>query len=161
MKFCFTNGGKQDTLDEALKGLDVEKLLHYLGTVGSGTKMHLVVRPRPGFDVEAYRNYFHGPMLDWILDRVHTQLGIPCSREEMRNEFKKKFIGVDEDGKPLSTAKTLEIKVKGDPRDPVTKYKEFLTDVRQWCIKVFNDEPPWPDECDLDEESGSCAIPTK
>lgn len=161
MKFCFTNNLKLDSLEIALKGLDTAKLLHYLGTLRPGTKMHLIVRPRPGFNVEGMRNYFHGPMLDWVLDRIHNQLGIPCSRVEIRDEFKKKFIGVNEEGKPLSIAKTLEIKVEGDPRDPETKYKEFLTDVRQWCIEVFNDEPPWPDECDLNEESNVCPIPEK
>ena len=158
MKFCFRVGEKAETLEEAMKGLDRENILHYLGTLRAGDRMHLIVRPRPGFDVVAKRNYFHGPMLTWICKTIRDT-GIPCPREQMRAELVKRFVGVDEDGVALSVANTLEVKTEGDPRDPETKYGEFISDVRNWCRDVLHSEPPWPDQVDLDEESTTCAKP--
>ena len=120
--------------------------------------MHMVIRPRPGFDVEGKRNYFHGPMLTWICNRL-KDMGIPATREGMKEEFKKKFIGVDDEGKVLSLADTLEVKTKGDARDPEMKYGEFLSDIRNWCRDVLGGEPPRPNQVDLDEESSECATP--
>ena len=156
MKFCFRLKKGKDTLEDTLEGIDIPQLYDYLQSLRSGTRMHLIVRPRPGFDVEGMRNYFHGPMLDWICKEV-KEMGIRTSREEMRDELKRRFIGVDDDGKTLSIADTLEVKTKGDTRDPEQKYKEFLNDVRLWCIDTLGSEPPPPDEVDLDEESESCA----
>jgi len=66
-KYCF-HVGDTDSLETALAGLNVADLLFYLGTMGPGTKMHLVVRPRPEFDFYAMNRYFHGPLLDWVVD---------------------------------------------------------------------------------------------
>jgi hypothetical protein len=76
----------------------------------------------------------------------------------MKDEFKKKFLGLDDDGKLRSFADTLEVKVEGDARDPEMKWVEFLDDVRNWCRDVLGSEPPRPDQTDLDEESTTCAI---
>lgn len=163
MKLCFRttkNYECSDSLYPVFEGLNIEELLNYLGTLRAGTRMHLIVRPRPGYNVEAMRNYFHGPMLDWIVFKLRG-LGIPASREPMRDELKRNFIGVDDDGKTLSIADTLEVMTKGDTRDPEKKYKEFLDDVRLWCIDTLGDEPPQPDEVDLAEEQETCSTPEK
>lgn len=157
MKFCFRRGQTQD-LQSIFEGLNLDTLFKYLESQKVGTRMHLVVRPRPGFDIEAKRNYFHGPMLDWIVGRLR-EMGIPAPREQMRDELIRRFVGLDNEGKTLSVAKTIEQKVKGDPRDPEKKYGDLITDVRIWCRDVLNGEPPYPDEVDLDEESESCATP--
>lgn len=155
MKFCFRRS-TGDTLEETCEGLDVGELIRYLETIKAGTRMHLIVRPRPGFNVEGKRNYFHGPMLTWICKTLQDS-GIPCPREQMREELKKRFVGVDSNGEALSLADTLEVKTEGDPRDPEAKYGEFLSDVRNWCRDVLGSEPPRPDQVDLDEESTACA----
>jgi hypothetical protein len=155
MKFCFRNQ-HTDSLEESFEGLDVHELLNYLGTLGAGTRMHLIVRPRPGFDVTGKRNYFHGPMLTWICREVE-KLGFPCPREQMRDELKKRFVGVDDNGKALSLADTLEVQTEGDPRDPEAKYSEFLNDVRNWCRDKLGSEPPRPEQVDLGEENTTCA----
>jgi hypothetical protein len=161
MKFCFHNNKTQcDTLEEQCVGLAVSELLNYLGTLRAGTRMHLVVRPRPGFNVEGKRNYFHGPMLTWICAEVE-KMGIPCPREQMRQNFKKKFVGVDSNGEALSLADTLEVITEGDSRDPEQKYGEFLSDIRKWCRDVLGSEPPRPDQVDLAEENTACASPEK
>jgi len=157
MKFCFRRGQTQD-LNTIFEGVNLGELLKYLESIRVGTRMHLVVRPRPGFDVEAKRNYFHGPMLTWIIDELHSK-GIPCSREQMKEEFKKRFIGVDKEGKALSLADTLEVMVAGDARSPEMKYGEFLSDIRNWCRDVLDGEPPQPDQVDLGEEMNRCATP--
>lgn len=161
MKFCFRipkGISTSDDLDHGFEGLNIHELLKYLETIKVGTRMHLVVRLRPGFDVEAKRNYFHGPMLTWICDVIKDK-GIPCSREGMKEELKRRFIGVDDKGKVRSFADTLEVTVEGDPRDPETKYGEFLSDVRNWCRDVLDGEPPRPDQVDLAEELTTCAKP--
>lgn len=158
MKFCFRIGKETDTLDKALEGIRKEELFQYLGTLKAGDRMHLIVRPRPGFDIIAKRNYFHGPMLDWVVKELQDK-GIPASREGMRKQFVIMFVGVDDEGKPLSVAKNIEAMVEGDPRDPETKYGDLLSDVRNWCRDVLNAEPPRPDEVDLGEELGQCATP--
>jgi len=163
MKFCFRVSEKayeQDgyhMISELFEGLNKAELIRYLGTLKPGTRMHLVVRPRPGFDVTAKRNYFHGPMLDWICQQLHD-MGLPNGREALRKELKRKFIGEDEKGNPLSTT-TLEHIVEGDPRDPETKYGQFLSEIRMWCIDIFGMEPPRPDDVDLAEEQTSWATP--
>jgi len=158
MKFCFRRAKKLRSFKELFDGLDIEAVLAYLETIKPDTRMHMVIRPRPGFDVEAKRNYFHGPMLTWIINELHDK-GIPCSREAMKEEFKKRFLGVDKDGKVVSFADTLEVMVKGDARCPEQKWGEFLTDVRNWCRDVLDGEPPQPDQVDLGEEQESCATP--
>jgi hypothetical protein len=160
MKFCFRTTDCHESTDNlgfAFGGLDIHELLNYLGTLKAGSRMHLIVRLRPGFDVEGKRNYFHGPMLTWICNTIKDK-GIPCPREQMREELKKRFVGVDSNGEALSLADTLEVKTDGDPRDPEAKYGEFLSDVRNWCRDVLGSEPPRPDQVDLDEESNVCAI---
>ncbi len=159
MKFCFRRGPTQSESVEAIcEGLNIPEVVKYLNSIKEGTRMHLVLRPRPGFDVEAKRNYFHGPVLTWVIDELHDK-GIPCSREQMKEEFKKRFIGVDEDGKVRSLADTLEVMVEGDARSPEMKYGEFLSDIRRWCRDVLDSEPPQPDQTDCGEESDSSAIP--
>jgi hypothetical protein len=161
MKFCFRttdNYECSDGLYPIFDGLDIEQLLTYLNSIKPGTRMHLIVRVRPGFNVQGMRNYFHGPELTWICKEVE-KLGIPCPREQMREQFKKRFVGVDDNGKALSLADTLEVKTVGDPRDPEQKYGEFLSDIRNWCRDVLGSEPPRPDQVDLDEESTVCATP--
>jgi hypothetical protein len=133
-------------------------LLQFLSGIKAGTRMHLVVRLRPGFDVAGKRNYFHGPMLTWILDKIHD-MGIPATRQQMKDEFKLKFLGVDDEGKLLSFADTLEVMVEGDARDPEMKWGEFLSNVRNWCRDVLHSEPPRPDQVDLAEELTTCAKP--
>ena len=157
MKFCF-RVGKTDSIDTAFEGLRTPELLHYLETAGAGTRMHLVVRPRPGFNIEAKRNYFHGPLLDWIVSSLREK-GIPATKEAMRKELVKKFVGTDEEGKPLSIATYIEAMVEGDPRDPEEKYGDLLSDVRIWCMDVLQSEPPRPDQVDLGEECDQCAMP--
>ena len=163
MKLCFRiakGTSISDDLDAGFEGINRAELLKYLGTLRAGTRMHLIVRPRPGFDVEAMRNYFHGPMLDWIVAEI-KDMGIRTSREEMRDELKRTFIGTDKDGKTLSIAGTLEVITDDDVRDPEKKYREFLSDVRLWCIDTLHGEPPLPDEVDLNEEQRSCSTPEK
>lgn len=163
MKFCFRvakGASTSDDLDTVLEGLDMPTMLQYLASVKEGTRMHLIVRPRPGFNVEGKRNYFHGPMLTWICKEVEKK-GIPCPREPMKIELKKRFIGVDKDGKVLSLADTLEVMVDGDLRSPEQKYGEFLGDVRWWCVDTLGSEPPQPDQVDCGEEMGECAKPEK
>lgn len=164
MKFCFhikkNTIRKSAVFDDLVEGLDIEQLCKYLETLKAGTRMHLIVRPRPGFNVEGKRNYFHGPMLTWICNQIKDK-GIPCSREAMKEELKRRFLGVDDDGKVRSFANTLEVRVEGDPRDPEMKYGEFLSDVRDWCRDVLNGEPPRPDQVDLAEELTTCAKPEK
>lgn len=161
MKFCFRRGKiTNDTLAEVLEGLDTLTLMDYLASVKDGTRMHLIVRPRPGFNVQAMRNFFHGPMLTWICDEVH-KMGIPASREQMKEEFKRRFLGLDDNGKVVSFADTLEVMVEGDARCPEIKWGEFLSDVRRWCIDVIGSEPPQPDQSDCGEEMSECAKPEK
>lgn len=158
MKFCFRTKSEANTVEESMEGLDIHELVRYLGTLKTGTRMHLIVRPRPGFNVEAKRNYFHGPVLDWIVGRLH-ELGLPHGREQVRVELVKKFVGVDDEGNALSVAKYIEAMVEGDPRDPETKYGDLISDVRNWCRDVLNGEPPRPDQVDLAEELTTCAKP--
>jgi hypothetical protein len=99
-------------------------------------------------------------MLTWVIGELH-KMGIPASREQMKEEFKKRFIGVDKDGKALSLADTLEIMVEGDARSPEMKYGEFLSDIRRWCMDVIGSEPPQPDQVDCGEESEECATPER
>jgi hypothetical protein len=163
MKFCFRIGNTDaQTVEAICEGLNIDEARRYLATQKKGTRMHLVIRPRPGFDVEAKRNYFHGPMLTWICKEVH-KIGIPASREQMKEEFKKRFIlgGIDKDGKVKSLADTLEVMVEGDMRSPEQKYGEFLTDIRHWCMDVLGSEPPQPDQVDCGEEINECATPEK
>ena len=158
MKFCFRiNDRESDDLDEIFLGLNKAVLIDYIKTMRAGDRMHLIVRPRPGFDVEAMRNLFHGPWLDWICDRLH-EMGLPHGREQVREEIKRRFMGVDDNGKPRSMTE-LERMTDGDPRDPETKYKTFLNEVKLWCIDIFNCEPPRQDEADLGEERSKCATP--
>ena len=159
MKFCFRiSKMKTDTLEDVFEGLRTPELLEYLSSLKAGDRMHLIVRPRPGFDIIAKRNYFHGPMLDWVVKELKDK-GIPASREGMRKQFVIMFVGCDEEGKPLSVAKYIEAIVEGDPRDPETKYGDLLSDVRNWCRDVLHSEPPRPDDVDLGEELGQCATP--
>ena len=158
MKFCFRRGDKKD-IKTVFEGLDWDAMYKYLDNVKEGTRMHLVVRPRPGFDVEAKRNYFHGPMLTWIIGEFH-KIGIPVSREQMKDEFKARFLGLDViTNKVKSFADTLEVMTKGDARCPEEKWGEFLSDVRNWCRDVLDGEPPQPDQSDLGEEQDKCAQP--
>lgn len=159
MKFCFRiakGTSESDDLDTVLEGLRKTELLQYLGTLKAGDRMHLIVRPRPGFDIIAKRNYFHGPLIDWVVKELQDK-GIPASREGIRKSFVIMFVGVEEDGKPKSVAKYIEAMVEGDPRDPETKYGDLLSDVRNWCRDKLDSEPPRPDQVDLAEEQGQCA----
>ena len=72
MKFCFRLKKGKDTLEDTLEGIDIPQLYDYLQSLRSGTRMHLIVRPLPGFDVEGMRNYFHGPMLDSICNAIKS-----------------------------------------------------------------------------------------
>jgi hypothetical protein len=162
MKFCFRIGKIKDeetaTLDEIFEGIRKPELLNYLLTMKAGDRMHLVVRPRPGFDIEAKRNYFHGPMITWIVNQLRD-MGLPHGREQVRVELVKKFVGVDDEGKPKSVRLFIEQMVEGDPRDPEMKYGDLLSDVRIWCRDIFGSEPPYPDQVDLGEECRECATP--
>lgn len=155
MKFCFRVGKCKKIehllalFDDVFEGINKEELNHFLRSQRSGSQMHLIIRPRPGFNVEAKRNYFHGPVLSWIC-RTLQDRGIPAAREPMREELKRMFIGEDEQGRPLS-ARTLEIKTEGDPRDPETKYGDFLRDVKLWCIDNLGSAPPPPDTVDYED----------
>ncbi len=159
MKFCFRRGKTDSQNVEAIcPGLNIPMIIQYLESIPEGTRMHLVLRPRPGFNVVGKRNYFHGPMLTWICNELQ-KMGIPASREQMKEEFKKRFIGVDKDGKALSLADTLEVMVEGDARSPEMKYGEFLSDIRRWCMDVIGSEPPQPDQVDCGEEIDEWASP--
>jgi len=159
MKFCF-HTGPTDSLETAMGGLNVAELLRYLGDQRAGTKMHLIVRPRPEYDFAAMNRWFHGPLLDWVVG-WHKKQGIPAYREQWKAKFKVLFIGPTPDGKVPSLSTSLNVQTEEDPRTPREKWIAFTAEINTFCIREFGEAPPDADERDLGEERNTWPLPEK
>lgn len=122
--------------------------------------MFLIIRVRPEFDVTAMRNYFHGVVLEWIFKKEQEAGRASYTKDMIREDLKRMFIGVDDNEKPLSMA-TLEQMEPGNPKTPKAKYREFLNNVRNFCRDWYHDEPPQPEKVDLGEDLFKWAIPER
>lgn len=101
----------------------------------------IIFRKKVNWDVEQMRNYFHGPVLDFIQEqfkKARRTYGKKKIKEMLKEEF-----GSREHIK-VGKKRIWDVKSTGDYTH--SEYYKFLSDLNTWCIDCFECELPNKDE---------------
>jgi hypothetical protein len=125
---------------QVIIGLDKPRWAQMMSGLKDGD-YEILVRPKIEWDVEAMRNYFHGPALDFVREmlrkakRIYSKKKIKEMLKEELGPFEHVMVG---------KGKIWDVKSTGDYT--YEEYKKFLFDLNIWCVDCFGCELPPADE---------------
>ncbi len=114
----------------------------YIASLDGNKDYEMIIREVPEWDVEAMRNYVHGPLTDFMIAMMKLKSGVAMSRPQMHKWLRDEFLP----GTPkIVGGKTIPHPVSSESIGR-KGYNFWIRNIDHWCQDTWQSQIPTDQE---------------